>query len=105
MDPIIIPANYTDAGKILGYFSLRNVLEAAIFGIPGIFLMFMLPFGLTTNIIAGAVVIVPLCGFSLIGINDYSLLSFLRVYLNWCSSRRIVTYRGSAWQKAKKRKQ
>lgn len=103
MDPIIIPVNYTDAGKILGYFNLRNVLEAAVFGIPGIFLMFLLPFGLMTNIIAGAVAVVPLCGFSLIGINDYSLLQFLRLYHNWRRSRRIVTYRGTTWQKTKRK--
>lgn len=105
MEPIIIPTNYTDAGKILGFFNLRNVLEAAVLGIPTALLIFVLsPFGLVTNIIVCSVAIVPLCGFALIGIYDYSLITFLRVYRTWRKARRIVTYRGISCQKKKRRK-
>jgi hypothetical protein len=59
MEPItiIIPANYTDAGKILGVFELRKLVEAAVLCIPLLALMlFGLPFAITTNIVIAAVI-------------------------------------------------
>ena len=97
MEPqaVNIPANFTDAGKILGLFDIRNMVEALILTIPIAFLFFtFLPFGLTAKIITGAVFIVPIAGFSLIGVQDYSLTVFLRIYLKWRKLRRIVTYKG-----------
>jgi hypothetical protein len=89
-----IPNNYTDAGKILGMFEIRNVIEAGIFGVPAILLtLFYSPFGLTVTLICGAVIIVPVCGFALMGIHDYSLLTFLRVWISWRKGRRILLYR------------
>jgi len=81
---ITIPANYTEAGKILGIFELRKLIEAAVLCVPLLALMlFSLPFAITTNIIVSAVIVVPLGGFALMGIHDYSLLNFIRVYLKW----------------------
>ena len=97
MEPqaILIPSNFSDAGKILGFFDIRNTVEALILTIPVAFLFFgIFPFSFTTKIIAGAVFIVPIAGFSLIGIQDYSLTTFIRIYLKWRKSRRILTYRG-----------
>ena len=97
MEPqnIHIPANFTDAGKILGMFEIRNTVEALILIIPVILLFFVaLPFGLTAKIISGAVVIVPVAGFALIGIRDYSLITFIKIYYLWRRARRILTYRG-----------
>ena len=98
MEPqaILIPANFTDAGRILGLFDIRNTVEALIFTIPIAFVFFaLLPFGLTARIITGSVFIVPTAGFSLIGIQDYNLTTFLRIYLKWRKSRRILTYKGA----------
>jgi hypothetical protein len=91
MEPItiVIPANYTDAGKILGVFELRKLVEAAVLCVPLLaFLLFSLPFAITTNIIVSAIIIVPLGGFSLMGIHDYSLLNFIRVYWKWRNNKK-----------------
>ena len=70
MEPqtVNIPANFTDAGRILGLFNIRNTVEMLIFTVPIAFIFFAcFPFGLTVKIIAIAVVIVPIAGFSLNG--------------------------------------
>ena len=97
MEPqtVSIPSNFTDAGKILGLFEFRNLAEALILSLPAAFLNFaFLSFDLTIKIIASAVFIVPIAGFSLIGIYDYSLITFLRIYIKWRKSRRTLTYKG-----------
>jgi hypothetical protein len=58
------------------------------------FLLFSLPFAITTNIILAAIIVVPLGGFSLMGIHDYSLLNFIRVYRKWRNERKILTFDG-----------
>ena len=105
MEPqvIHIPANYTDAGKLLGMFEIRNTIEAAILSAPIMYLVFaLLPFSLTVRIITAAVFVIPIGGFSLLGINDYSLMTFLRIYIKWCRAKRILTYKGGAYVEKKK---
>jgi hypothetical protein len=34
--------------------------------------------------------VVPIGGFALFGIHDYSLLNFLRVYLKWRKARAVL---------------
>jgi len=82
MEPtIFIPTNYTDAGKLLGMFEIRNVVECACLCIPISLLCILLsPFGLTGTIILIMVLDISVGGFALIGIQDYSLLTFLRIY-------------------------
>jgi len=97
MEPqvINIPANFTDAGKIFGMFEIRNTIEMLVFIAPVILIVFgLVPVGLTAKIIISAVIIVPLGGFSLMGIRDYSLLTFVKIYLKWRKNRRILTYKG-----------
>ncbi len=97
---IVIPTNYTDSGKLLGLFERRNVIEAVCLTLPVIFLIVLLsPFDINVNIIIGAVVLVPLCGFSLFGVRDHSLISYLLIYCRWRHSRRKITYRGRCRQK------
>ncbi len=102
-----IPTNYTDAGKILGMFEIRNVVETAAIGVPLIILILAAsPFGLTWTVIGGAVIVVPVCGFGLLGVRDYSLLTFLRLYYAWRKGRRIIGYRERrriSWPKTKKK--
>jgi len=106
--PATIPTNYTDAGRLLGVFEVRNAIEALIFGIPLIvIILFASPFGLTATIITAAVIVVPLCGFALIGIRDYSLLTFLRLYYAWRKGRRILSYKERnriIWQRKRRLK-
>lgn len=90
---IIIPANYTDAGKILGLFELRKLIEAMVLCVPLlVFFLFCLPFAVTTNIVISAIVVVPLGGFAVMGIHDYSLLNFIRVYLKWRRGRKTLFF-------------
>ena len=66
-----IPSNFTDAGRIGGLFELRNLVEAVILTVPALYLCSAFPpFGLTAKIIVTLVVVVPVGGFGLIGIND-----------------------------------
>lgn len=101
MDSIVhIPTNYTDTGKILGMFEIRNTVECLALCIPiALFILFLSPFGLSATVIICTVVIVPIGGFTLIGVYDDSLITFLRVYFRWKKHRRILTYRGSTWIK------
>lgn len=103
MEPtVFIPTNYTDAGKLLGMFEIRNVIEAAILCIPLTMLAITLsPFGLTGTIILITVIDVIVGGFALIGIQDYSLLTFFRIYKQFKKNKRILTYRGTKWLNVK----
>lgn len=95
---VYIPNNFTEAGKILGMFEIRNVAEALILCVPLVLLtMFLSPFGLTGTLITATVIVVAVGGFALIGIQDYSLITFFRLHRRWRKSRRILTYRGSKW--------
>lgn len=95
MQTYFIPANYTDAGKVLGLFELRNVIEAALFGLPVLVLCFtQLPFELTTKIMVTLAVFVPVAGFALIGLADDSLTRYLSMWWRWRRRRAVLTYRG-----------
>lgn len=101
----IIPANFTDAGKLLGLFEIRNAIECAIICIPLIFLIISFsPFGLTGTLITSGVLIIPTGGFALMGIKDHSLFTFLRLYFMWRKRRGILIYRGEKVRKKGKNK-
>lgn len=101
---IYIPNNFTDAGKLLGMFETRNVVECVILCFPVLLLAFLLsPFGLTATIIICVVLVIPLGGFALMGVHDYSLFTFARLYRRWRKNRRILIYRGSKWVSKKRR--
>lgn len=68
-----IPNNFTDAGRVMGLFELRNLVEAVLLALPALYLCIaLLPFSLTPKIIITLSVVVPLAGFGLIGISDDS---------------------------------
>lgn len=95
---VYIPNNFTEAGKIFGMFEMRNVAEALMLCVPLVLLTVLLsPFGLTGTLIIATVIVVTVGGFALIGIQDYSLITFFRLHRRWRKSRRILTYRGSQW--------
>ena len=96
-DSYFIPTNFTDAGRVMGLFELRNLIEALILTLPALYLcLAYLPLALTPKLIATLSVIVPLGGFGLIGISDDSLSRWLKSWLRWRSHRRIMYYRGEA---------
>lgn len=103
MEPtVFIPTNYTDAGKLLGLFEIRNVIECFILCVPLVLLtVWLSPFGLTGTIILVTVPVIAVGGFALIGVQDLSLFTFLRIYTRYRKNKRILTYRGTQWIKRK----
>lgn len=90
-----IPTNYTDNGKVLGMFPIRNLIEAVLVGLPVLFLTFrFLPLSLTWRIMFSLTLVVPCSGFALIGIDDAAISTFLRIWRQWRKQRRILEYRG-----------
>ena len=79
----------------MGLFELRNLVETVIMTIPVLYLCIaFLPFELTTKIIVTLIIVVPLGGFGLIGINDDSMTRWLGSWLKWRRGRRIILFRG-----------
>ena len=90
-----IPVNFTDAGRVMGMFELRNLVEAVILTLPVLyFCLVMLPFELTTKITVTLIAVVPLGGFGLLGIKDDSLTRWVGSWWRWRKRRRLMTYRG-----------
>lgn len=90
-----IPANFTDAGRVLGLFALRNLVEAVILTLPILYLcVVFIPLSMTPKIIITMAVIVPLGGFALTGISDDSLTRWLATWWRWRRSRRRIVFRG-----------
>lgn len=99
MEPtVFIPTNYTDAGKLFGMFEIRNVIECIILCIPLTLLTILFsPFGLTGTIISVTVLDISVGGFAILGVQDYSLFTFLRIFNRYKKNKRIITYRGTLW--------
>ena len=90
-----IPVNFTDAGRVMGMFELRNLVEAVILTLPVLyFCLVLLPFELTTKITVTLIAVVPLGGFGLLGIKDDSLTRWVGSWWRWRKKRRLMTYRG-----------
>lgn len=107
-DTYFIPANFTDAGRVFGMFVLRNCLEAVILAAPtlGICMLIArhLAVSLTIKLVISLCLLVPVCGFALIGIRDDSLSRFLSTYFRWCSHRRIILNKGGTIKYEHKRR-
>lgn len=90
-----IPSNFTDAGRVMGLFELRNLVEAVLLTLPVLYICIaFLPFTLTVKIIATLTVVVPLGGFALVGISDDSLTRWLQSWWRWRQNRRVILFRG-----------
>ena len=97
---IAVPTNFTDAGRLLGLFEIRNTIEAVLLCLPILFLTFMcFSFGITAKIIIAVSLCAVIGGFALIGIGDSSLLQFLKQYRDYHKKRGILTYRGEVIEK------
>ncbi len=91
----VIPANFTDAGRVLGLFETRNLIEAVLLTLPLIYICFtLLPFSLTTKIVVTLATAVPVGGFGLIGVGGDCLTRWLKCWWVWHRHRRIIFYRG-----------
>ena len=90
-----IPTNFTDAGRVMGLFEIRNMVEAILLTLPILYLcIVLLPLALTPKIMVTLTIIVPIGGFGLIGISDDSLTRWLGCWWRWRKNRRLIFYRG-----------
>jgi len=95
-----IPANFTDAGRVMGLFELRNLVEAVLLTLPVVyFCVVLLPLDLMSKITVTLILVVPLGGFGLMGIRDDSLTRWVGSWWRWRWNRRLMTYRGGKNQK------
>ena len=95
-----IPTNFTDAGRVMGLFEIRNMIEAVLLSLPILyFCMVLIPWSLTPKIIATLTILVPVGGFGLIGISDDSLTRWLGCWWRWWKNRRLIFYRGECKSK------
>ena len=96
-----------DAGRVLGLFELRNCIEAAVLAVPTVGLCTLIanltPFSLTVKLIISLCLLVPVCGFALVGIRDESLSRFLVTYFQWRTNRRIALNKGGVIKIERKR--
>ena len=106
-DIYYIPVNFTDAGRVLGLFELRNCIEAAALAAPTVGLCTLVaqhtPFSLTVKLLLSLCLLVPVCGFALAGIRDEPLSRFLITYLRWRKNRRIALNKGGIIKYERKR--
>ena len=106
-DIYYIPVNFTDAGRVFGLFELRNCIEAAVLAVPTVGLCTLIanrtPFSLTVKLIISLCLLVPVCGFALVGIRDESLSMFLITYFRWRANRRIALNKGGVIRIERKR--
>jgi len=86
----IIPVNFTDAGKLLGTFPVRNSIEALCLLVP--VALICLSFTVRLMLTVGVAVII--CGVALVGVNDDSLSQFLSAWLHWRRRQTVIFYRG-----------
>ena len=95
-----IPTNFTDAGRVMGLFEIRNLIEAVLLTLPILYLcLAFVPLSMTPKIIVTLTVLVPVGGFGLIGVSDDSLTRWLGSWWRWRKGRRLITYRGECKMK------
>ena len=106
-DIYYIPVNFTDAGRVFGLFELRNCLEAVVLAVPTVGLCTLIanltPFSLTVKLVISLCLLVPVCGFALVGIRGESLSRFLITYFRWRANRRIALNKGEPIKYERKR--
>lgn len=90
-----IPVNFTDAGRIMGLFEIRNLIEAVLLVVPVLYgCIILLPLSLMPKIVTSLTIVIPLGGFALIGVRDESLTRWLSCWWRWRKRRRLITFRG-----------
>ncbi len=89
-----IPTNFTDAGRVMDLFEIRNLIEAVLLTLPTLYLcLAFVPLSMTPKIIITLTVLVSMGGFGLMGVNDDSLTRWLGSWWRWRKGRRLITYR------------
>ena len=84
----VIPANYTDSGKILG-----GILSVVLIGGFGFIELKLIPMQETVRIIVMIVTLLPLGLFALTGIDGDSLLQYLGHVVKFLRNRRRLHFK------------
>ncbi len=91
----VIPANYTDSGKLLGgMVETRNAIEAvllvALVGYPE---LMWIPMPTTIRIVVMTVTLIPLAVVAVMGIDGDSLIQYVGHMLSFWFNRRKLHFR------------
>ncbi len=91
----VIPANYTDSGKLLGgMVETRNAIEAILLVIlVGYPELMWIPMPTTIRIVVMTVTLIPLAVVAVMGIDGDSLLQYVGHMLTFWFNRRKLHYR------------
>lgn len=96
----VIPANYTDSGKLLGgMVETRNAIEAgALVILVGYPELMWIPMPTTIRIVVMTVTLIPLAVISVMGIDGDSLLQYLGHIFSFWFNRRKLHFRRVGYQ-------
>lgn len=99
----LIPANYTDSGKIFGgMLTLRNAIETLVLVLSlGALEYMLLSVGGFIRVIAMAVTLIPLAVLGMIGINGDSLFTFIAHMIAFLFRRKKMIYEEAEYGKKK----
>lgn len=91
-----IPTNYTDAGRILGLFPLRHLIETIFLVFPITILSIRyIQLPISPKIIVILTIVIPLGGFGLMGIDGDSLGQWIGGWWHWRRRRQQLFFRGA----------
>ena len=96
----VIPANYTDSGKLFGgMVETRNAVEAgALVLLVGYPELMWIPMSATIRIVVMTVTLIPLAVFAFMGIDGDSLLQYLGHMLSFWRNKRKLHFRRIGYQ-------
>ncbi|MBR2422336.1 MAG: PrgI family protein [Oscillospiraceae bacterium] len=96
----VIPANYTDSGKLFGgMVETRNAVEAgALVILVGYPELMWIPMSVTIRIVVMTVTLIPLAVFAFMGIDGDSLLQYLGHMLSFWRNKRKLHFRRIGYQ-------
>ena len=96
----VIPANYTDSGKLFGgMVETRNAVEAgALVILVGYPELMWIPMSATIRIVVMTVTLIPLAVFAFMGIDGDSLLQYLGHMLSFWRNKRKLHFRRIGYQ-------
>lgn len=101
----VIPANYTDSGKLFGgMIELRNAIEAVVIILAAGYLEYLIIPAGTIKIIVMVVTLLPLGIAALMGIDGDSLLQYLWYVIRFIKRRRKLHFQKIGGGYDKKRK-
>ncbi|NJD01824.1 MAG: hypothetical protein FIA99_04340 [Ruminiclostridium sp.] len=99
-DMYIIPHNYIDAGKILGFIERESLVAALVWLVPLTLVNFrFLPVSVDIRIFIFILLICPPTIILLVGIGGETVVDFLRYYHRFSSCRKVYLYEKGGFER------